>query len=344
MMSTTGRRPVIAAPTPMPVNPASEIGVSNDALGAEFFDQSGENFERRARFGDVFAENAHARVASHFFGQRFSHRLRKCQFDASGIDVLHPLGRQLGYGAATANFTAASISARASAVMRSSAAASAWPSAISHFACSLIGIALGLPMLFFLLGAVILAIDVADVMAAVAVCIAWRNAGPSPARARLHQARRNVIDRAHILTVDSRCLNPECGGAAQNRSRRCFGVVRVLVVEIVFANVDHRQLPELRQIHHFIERSLPQRTFAEETHRNPAICQTLRGKRRAGRDPHAAADDCICAQIAGRGIGNVHRSALAAAIARPLCQAVRRTCGRAKRLLPDNVRGRGECW
>src|SRR5467141_1899933 len=28
MMSTTGRKPVIAAPTPMPVKPASEIGVS----------------------------------------------------------------------------------------------------------------------------------------------------------------------------------------------------------------------------------------------------------------------------------------------------------------------------
>src|SRR6201998_2937981 len=28
MMSTTGRKPVIAAPTPIPVNPASEIGVS----------------------------------------------------------------------------------------------------------------------------------------------------------------------------------------------------------------------------------------------------------------------------------------------------------------------------
>src|SRR5436309_1781230 len=29
MMSTTGRSPVIAAPTPIPVNPASEIGVSS---------------------------------------------------------------------------------------------------------------------------------------------------------------------------------------------------------------------------------------------------------------------------------------------------------------------------
>src|ERR1700758_1893507 len=29
MMSTTGRKPVIAAPTPIPVNPASDIGVSS---------------------------------------------------------------------------------------------------------------------------------------------------------------------------------------------------------------------------------------------------------------------------------------------------------------------------
>src|ERR1700694_1314002 len=33
MMSTTGRRPVIAAPTPIPVNPASEIGVSSTRSG-----------------------------------------------------------------------------------------------------------------------------------------------------------------------------------------------------------------------------------------------------------------------------------------------------------------------
>src|SRR5579872_1921358 len=33
MMSTTGRRPVMAAPTPMPVNPASEMGVSSTRSG-----------------------------------------------------------------------------------------------------------------------------------------------------------------------------------------------------------------------------------------------------------------------------------------------------------------------
>ena len=33
MISTTGRRPIIAAPTPAPTKPASEIGVSRTRLG-----------------------------------------------------------------------------------------------------------------------------------------------------------------------------------------------------------------------------------------------------------------------------------------------------------------------
>ena len=39
MSSTIGRRPVAAAPTPAPMNPASEIGGVEDALGAEFTDE-----------------------------------------------------------------------------------------------------------------------------------------------------------------------------------------------------------------------------------------------------------------------------------------------------------------
>jgi hypothetical protein len=50
------------------------------ALAAKFLHQARQNFERRSCFGHVFAENAHARVAPHLFGKRFSHRLRKCHF------------------------------------------------------------------------------------------------------------------------------------------------------------------------------------------------------------------------------------------------------------------------
>ena len=63
---------------------AGESGFGNgsidDALGAEFFHQAGENFERRSGFGDVFADDADARIAAHFFGERFANGLRKCEF------------------------------------------------------------------------------------------------------------------------------------------------------------------------------------------------------------------------------------------------------------------------
>ena len=63
---------------------AGESGFGNrrveHALGAEFFHQAGENFERSARFGDVFAHNEDARVAAHLFGQRLADGLRERQF------------------------------------------------------------------------------------------------------------------------------------------------------------------------------------------------------------------------------------------------------------------------
>ena len=55
MMSTTGRMPVMAAPTARPVKPASEIGESITRSRAEFLDQPGEDLERRAGLGDIFA-------------------------------------------------------------------------------------------------------------------------------------------------------------------------------------------------------------------------------------------------------------------------------------------------
>ena len=74
MMSTTGRRPVIAAPTAIPVKPASEIGVSSTRSGAEFIDQPGEHLEYGARFRNVFAANEDARIAPHLFRERFADR------------------------------------------------------------------------------------------------------------------------------------------------------------------------------------------------------------------------------------------------------------------------------
>ena len=85
MMSTTGRMPVMAAPTPMPAMPASEIGESITRSRAKFLHQSRQNFERRSRFGDVFTDDEHRRIAAHFFGKRFVDRLAEGDFARSGL-------------------------------------------------------------------------------------------------------------------------------------------------------------------------------------------------------------------------------------------------------------------
>jgi len=68
------------------------------------------------------------------------------------------------------------------------------------------GIALGLPVLLFLLRAVILAIDVADVMPAVAVGIGLQECRSLPRSCPFDQSRCDFIHGAHILPVDRRRL------------------------------------------------------------------------------------------------------------------------------------------
>jgi hypothetical protein len=50
------------------------------ALGAEFFHQPRQHFKRRARFGNIFADDKHRRIAPHFFGEGLIDRLAKGDF------------------------------------------------------------------------------------------------------------------------------------------------------------------------------------------------------------------------------------------------------------------------
>src|SRR5579864_4312763 len=94
----------------------------------------------------------------------------------------------------------------------------------------------------------------------------------------------------------------------------------VLVVQVVFTNVDNGQLPQLRQVHNFVQHALSQRTFSKKADRNRAVVQMLRGKCRPGCDAHTARDDCVGSEIACGGIGNVHRPSFAPAISGFLAQ------------------------
>src|SRR5262249_52944517 len=97
----------------------------------------------------------------------------------------------------------------------------------------------------------------------------------------------------------------------------------VLVVEIVLAQVDHRQLPQLREVHRLVEDALTERALAEEADDDAILVEILRRKGSAGSERGAAADDRVRAEVAGLRIGNMHRAAFALAVARLLAQELR---------------------
>src|SRR5450755_562628 len=313
MMSTTGRRPVMAAPTPTPVNPASEMGVSTTRSAPN----SSTRPERTLKGVPASATSSpkmQTRLSRRISSASASRTACANVSSRSGIDVLFHLidagirrrdselhrGCHLGAGFGGDLFERGGIGVS----LRQQ------PVGVQFD-----GVAVRLPVLLFLLRAIVFAIDVADVMAAVAVGVGLQEGGTSAATGALHEATRDIVDGAYILAVDLRGFESEGRGATKDCSGGGLAEVCVLVIHIVFADVDHRQFPELRKVHDFVERALAEGAFAEETDCDASVAEALRGKRRAGRDAYAAADDCICAKIAGGWIGDVHRSAFTAAVA-----------------------------
>src|ERR1700722_3978989 len=118
------------------------------------------------------------------------------------------------------------------------------------------GIAFGLPVLFFLLRTIIFAVYVADVMAAVAVGVGLQEGGAAAGTSTLYQTRCDFIYCANVLAIDRCAFNAEGCSATEDSSGGSLGEMRVLVVHIIFADVNNGQLPELREVHDLVERSL----------------------------------------------------------------------------------------
>src|ERR1700722_3194275 len=314
IISTTGRRPVMAAPTATPVKPASEIGVSTTRLAPN----SSSRPERTLNGVPASATSSpmmQTRESRRISSARASRTAWANVSSRSGIDVLlHfiDVGKRLRecklprllHG--DANFSRDSIKGGGVSI-----AAIDQPLRQDDN-----GIAIGLPLMLFLLGTVVFAIDIADVMSAVAVGIALQEGRPVAGTSTLYQPRRDFIHGAHVLTINARGLDTEGSSTAEDGTRRGLLVMRVLVVHIIFANIDYRQLPQLRQVHHFVKRSLPESAFSEEADCNATGAESLRGKSCSRGNAHAAADDSVGAEIAGRRIGDVHRSTFASTIAR----------------------------
>src|SRR5690348_14833153 len=96
--------------------------------------------------------------------------------------------------------------------------------------------------------------------------------------------------------------------------------MRVFVISIIFANVEHRQLPELRKVHGFVEHALAKRALTKKTDGDAPVPNALGRERRTGGDTGAARDHRTRTTIAGFGVRTVHRSAFSAAVTRLVSQ------------------------
>src|SRR5258708_5608149 len=282
MMSTTGRRPVIAAPTATPVNPASEIGVST----TRFAPNSSTRPERTLKGVPASATSSpmmHTRESRRISSASASRTACANVSSRSGIDVLlHFVDAGIGRGDGElyGRFHDGADVLR-SRIERGNICVALIDQPLRQ---NQNGIAFCLPQLLFLLRAIVFAIDVADVVAAVAVGIALQEGRAAAGARAIHQANRDFIHCAHVLSIHSRGFDSESGGAAENGARRRFLIVGVFVVLIVFAHVDHGQLPQLRKVHHFVERALAERASTEEPNYHALCAQRLGGKGRARRE------------------------------------------------------------
>src|SRR6202158_2359591 len=165
-MSTTGRKPVIAAPTPTPVNPASEIGVST-TRSAPNPSTRPESTLNGVPASATSSPKMHTRESRRISSASASRTGCANVSSRSGIDVLfHLIDARIRRrnGEFHRGFH---LSARLGGNLIEDCHVG-MPLREQPFHMQLDRIALRLPVLLFLLRAVVLAIDVADVMTAVA--------------------------------------------------------------------------------------------------------------------------------------------------------------------------------
>src|SRR2546422_8899052 len=171
-------------------------------------------------------------------------------------------------------------------------------------------------LLLFLLRAVLLTVDIADMMARIAVGVAQQETRAFPSPRVVHKILGGRIHGAHILSIHTCDMkNTESRGAGQDVTSRSLQIMRVFVVEIVFTDVDHRQFPELSEVHNLIEDALAEGPLSKKTDCDPVRAVTFCGKRSTRGDTDTPGHDGVGAEISGGGVGNMHRTTLASAIA-----------------------------
>ena len=130
-------------------------------------------------------------------------------------------------------------------------------------------------------------------MAVEAVRMADKKGGAFSFPRPLHQAPRGSINQLYILAVDRFRRNAEGFRPRLDLARSCFAIVGVFVVKIIFAQIDHGQLPQRGRVHAFVQEALPKGALAEKADSDLIAAAHLGRHGRAGGDACAAAYDSV---------------------------------------------------
>src|ERR1700747_1025079 len=233
MISTPGRIPVIAAPTASPVNPASEIGVST-TRSLPNSSTSPESTLNGVPASATSSPKMHTLASRRISSARASRTAWANVSSRSGIDVLVHLldtGIRRGNGELDRTFHLSAcfgghrLKSRNIGVLLLD----------QPIAVQLDGIASALSALLSGFRPIVFAIDVANVMPAVAVRVRLEKRRPFSGAGSLHEPSCDFIYRADILAVNDCRLNSESRGAAEDRPGGRLREVCVFVIKIVLA-------------------------------------------------------------------------------------------------------------
>src|ERR1700733_11412776 len=223
MMSTTGRRPVIAAPTPTPVKPASEMGVSTTREvpnSSTSPDRTLNGVPASATSSPMINTRESRRISSAKASRTASAKVIS-RIPVSGIDVLVNLIRAgvrssdrefhglIHFGSELGVDGAEGVGVRVPLIFQPR--------------CEILNrIAFRQPLLLFFFRAVIFAVDVADVMPSITVSIAEQKCRAFAAASAIGEIYGDGMHCTYVLAVDGLRTYSESTGSRGNIPRRCF--------------------------------------------------------------------------------------------------------------------------
>src|SRR5690242_1909749 len=243
MMSTTGRIPVMAAPTARPVKPASEMGASTIRSGPN------SATSPASTLNGVPASATSSPITNTRSSRRSSsarasltacpnviRRVGAAAAGASGVDmVAHRRGvREVGVERELQALLHPVVDALLDRPQLLLGHACLLHQPAAEAGDRIVPVA---PQRLLVGAAVVGAVDVPDVVAVVAVGVAEQKARAVPAPGGRDLLGRRGVHGAHVLAVHLDGPDAERAGAGQQVARGHVEVVGVLVVEVVLAHV-----------------------------------------------------------------------------------------------------------